>query len=259
MKLNGEVRRMIYIKSTIRLWLLSRSTKVRTKGHRMTRHKLSYLRKTTISALALTSLLAADAAYAQDNDDEIVVTARRQTETLIEVPVAVSAFNEAAIDDLGLRSVDDVARFTAGLSFSQAFGRTTERPVIRGAANILAGVQFGVESGTAYYIDGVYYSGDLQALDTRGLERVEVTKGAQSALYGRNSYAGAINFVTKRPSKEDGFGGSLEALAAEDGEFEVYGRMANSFADGRLGASISGRFYDMMAIAPSLTQMMDRN
>jgi len=202
---------------------------------------LTHTVKVSVSAIALTSLLAADAAYAQDND-EIIVTARRQAETLIEVPVAVSAFNEAAIEDLGLRSVDDVARFTAGLSFSQAFGRTTERPVIRGAANILAGVQFGVESGTAYYIDGVYYSGDLQALDTRGLERVEVTKGAQSALYGRNSYAGAINFVTKRPSKE-GPGGSLEALAAEDGEFEIYGRVSNSLADGQVGVALSGRFY----------------
>lgn len=197
----------------------------------------------SVSLAVIGAMLAADAALAQDNGDEIIVTARRQAETLIEVPVAVSAFNEEAIEDLGLRSVDDVARFTAGLSFSQAFGRTTERPVIRGAANILAGVQFGVESGTAYYIDGVYYSGDLQALDTRGLERVEVTKGAQSALYGRNSYSGAINFVTKRPSKE-GFSGEFEAVAAEDGEFEVYGRMANSFGDGRVGASLSGRYYE---------------
>ncbi len=200
--------------------------------------------KFTTSVIALMGVLSADIAYAQDNDDddEIIVTSRRQAETILEVPVAVSAFNEESIENLGLRSVDDVARFTAGLSFSQAFGRTTERPVIRGAANILAGVQFGVESGTAYYIDGVYYSGDLQALDTRGLERVEVTKGAQSALYGRNSYAGAINFVTKRPS-QDGFGGSAEVLLAEDGELELYGRLSNSIADGRLGTSISGRYY----------------
>ncbi|CAM3815998.1 TonB-dependent receptor [Litorimonas haliclonae] len=193
------------------------------------------------STLAIAAMIATPSAFAQ-TADEIVVTARRQAETLIEVPVAVSAFDENAIEELGLRSVDDVARFTAGLSFSQAYGRTTERPVIRGAANILAGVQFGVESGTAYYIDGVYYSGDLQALDTRGLERVEVTKGAQSALYGRNSYAGAINFVTKRPSKE-GFGGSFETLAAEDGEYEVYGRVSNSFADERIGLALSGRYY----------------
>jgi len=215
------------------------------KGRDMQQAKHGTSINLTTSIIALMSVLYADMAYAQDqaDDDVVIVTSRRQAETLIEAPVAVSAFDEEKIENLGLRSVDDVARFTAGLSFSQAFGRTTERPVIRGAANILAGVQFGVESGTAYYIDGVYYSGDLQALDTRGLERVEVTKGAQSALYGRNSYAGAINFVTKLPSQE-GFGGSAEVLAAEDGEFELYGRLSNSIADGRVGASISGRYYE---------------
>ncbi|WP_371398124.1 TonB-dependent receptor [Fretibacter rubidus] len=206
--------------------------------------KQNYKSGLTASVAIIGAMLMADAAIAQVNeDDEIIVTARRQAETLIEVPVAVAAFNEAAIEDLGLRSVDDVARHTAGFSFSQAFGRTTERPVIRGAANILAGVQFGVESGAAYFIDGVYYSGDLQALDTRGLERVEVIKGAQSALYGRNTYSGAVNFITKRPSK-DGFEGSAEALVAEDGEVEVYGRISNSLADNRLGFSLSGRYYE---------------
>jgi iron complex outermembrane receptor protein len=198
--------------------------------------------KASTSVLAMTCLLAADAAFAQDNDDEIIVTARRTAETLIEAPVAVAAFGENAIEDLALRSVDDVARHTAGFSFSKAFGRTTERPVIRGAANILAGVQFGVEAGAAYFIDGVYYSGDLQAVDTRGLERIEVVKGPQSALYGRNTYSGAVNFITKRPS-ESGFEGSLEGLAAEDGEYELYGRVSNSVEDGSLGFALSGRYY----------------
>ncbi|MEE4211734.1 MAG: Plug domain-containing protein, partial [Parvularcula sp.] len=80
-----------------------------------------------------------------DDDDIITVTARRKDEGLLEAPVAVSAFGEEAIENLQLRSVDDVARFTPGLSFSSAFGRATERPVIRGQSNVLAGVQFGVE------------------------------------------------------------------------------------------------------------------
>ncbi|MEP3890282.1 MAG: TonB-dependent receptor [Hellea sp.] len=209
----------------------------------MRRFNYSKAVKASTSVLALTCLLAADAAYAQDQDDEIVVTARRTAETLIEAPVAVAAFGESAIEDLALRSVDDVARHTAGFSFSKAFGRTTERPVIRGAANILAGVQFGVEAGAAYFIDGVYYSGDLQAVDTRGLERIEVVKGPQSALYGRNTYSGAVNFITKRPS-QGGFEGSIEGLVAEDGEHEFYGRVSNSISDGALGFSLSGRLYN---------------
>lgn len=197
--------------------------------------------KSSISLLALSSILVADAALAQDND-EVIVTARRLAETLIESPVSVAAFDESKIDELGLRSIDDIARHTAGFSFSQAFGRTTERPVIRGAANILAGVQFGVESGASYFIDGVYYSGDMQALDTRGLAQVEVIKGAQSALYGRNSYSGAINFITKRPSQE-GFAANAEALIAEDGETEIYGRVSTSNNEGTAGISLSARHY----------------
>lgn len=197
----------------------------------------------SVSALAIASMGFMDAAVAQEADeDEIIVTARRQSETLIEVPVAVSAFNENAIENLGLESIDDIARHTAGFSFSKAFGRTTERPVIRGAANILAGVQFGVESGAAYFIDGVYYSGDLQALDTRNIERVEVIKGPQSALYGRNTYSGAINFITKKPT-DTGKEVSLELTAAEDGEFEAYARGSAANQSGTVGFSLSGRYY----------------
>lgn len=194
------------------------------------------------SAVAL-ALLTVSPSMAQLVDDEVVVTARRVSETLIEAPVAVTALSEDQIENLGLQSIDDVARHTAGFSFSNAFGRTTERPVIRGAANILAGVQFGVEAGAAYFIDGVYYSGDLQALDIRNAERVEVVKGPQSALYGRNTYSGAINFITKRPSAA-GFEGSVEAIYAEDGEYQFYGRMSDSIIEDVWGYSLSGRYYE---------------
>ena len=160
-------------------------------------------------AAAFAVSLQAAPAFAQETEDErelkqdtIVVSARKKEEGLLEAPVAVSAFDSAAIENLQLESVDDIARFTPGLSFSKAFGRSTERPVIRGQSNVLAGVQFGVESGTAYFIDGVYYSGSIQNLDPNDLQRVEVIKGPQSALYGRNTYAGAINFITKGGADE---------------------------------------------------------
>jgi len=146
--------------------------------------------------------------------EEIVVTARKTEETLQDAPVAVSAFGEEDILDRQIQSVDDVARFTPGFVFSKAFGRDTERPVIRGQSNVLAGVQFGVESGAAYFIDGVYYPGDIQSLDLSDLQRVEVIRGPQSALYGRNTYSGAVNFVTRSPS--DTFGGKARASVANE-------------------------------------------
>jgi outer membrane receptor protein involved in Fe transport/outer membrane protein OmpA-like peptidoglycan-associated protein len=132
--------------------------------------------------------------------EDIVVTARKTEESLQEAPVSVAAFTAEQIQERQMRSVDDVARFAAGLVFDKAFGRTTDRPVIRGQGNVLAGVQAGVEAGAAYFVDGIYYPGDIQSFDFNEVERVEVIRGPQSALYGRNTYSGAINYVTRAPT-----------------------------------------------------------
>ncbi len=122
-----------------------------------------------------------------------------------------------------------MAKFTPGLSFSKAFGRSTERPVIRGQSNVLAGVQFGVESGTAYFIDGVYYPGSIQSLDMNDIARVEVIKGPQSALYGRNTYAGAINFITKDAPEE--FSGMAKARVGTNGYYQFSASMGAPIGD----------------------------
>jgi iron complex outermembrane recepter protein len=170
--------------------------------------------------------------------EEVVVTARKREESLQEVPVAVSAFTAEALEERQILSVNDVARFAPGLVFDRAFGRSTERPVIRGQGNVLAGVQFGVESGAAYFIDGIYYPGDVQSLDLSSLERVEVIRGPQSALYGRNTYSGAINFVTRAPSQE--VSGAAKASFDKD-EKDYQLRLEGPIVEGRLGASLTLR------------------
>lgn len=174
--------------------------------------------------------------------EEIIVTARKTEESLQNAPVAVSAFTARAIQDQGLVSISDIAQFTPGLSFSQAFGRTTDRPVIRGQSNVLAGVQFGVESGTAYFIDGVYFPGDVQAIDFNSLERIEVVKGPQSALYGRNTYAGAINFITRAPSED--VEAHVKAVAAQFGEQDYSFSVGSSFLDDKFGLRVNARSYE---------------
>ena len=84
------------------------------------------------------------------NIEEIVVTARKKDESLQEVPVAVSAITADMVNQMGLRDLTDIAKVTAGLSFDPEFNRTSNRPVIRGQANILA------DSGVSYFIDDVY-------------------------------------------------------------------------------------------------------
>jgi iron complex outermembrane recepter protein len=200
------------------------------------------------AALLGVTALASGAAWAQTDTaedrggiEDIVVTARKTEETLADAPVSVSAVTSALIQEQGLRSIDEFARQATGISFSQAFGRSTDRPVIRGQSNVLAGVQFGVETGAAYFVDGIYYQGDIQGFDPESIARVEIIKGPQSALYGRNTYAGAINYVTKDPS--DTLTATITGRAAEYSEADILGSISGPILGDALGFRAGARYY----------------
>lgn len=154
------------------------------------------------AAVALSSYgapaLAQDGAEeeAESRQDVITVTARKTEESVQEIPVAVSVVTADVIDNLSLTDLSDISKLTAGLSFDNEFGRDSNRPVIRGQANILGA------SGVSYFIDGVRISGAITDYDLNDVERIEVVKGPQSALYGRNTYSGAINIITRSPSDD---------------------------------------------------------
>jgi iron complex outermembrane recepter protein len=195
-----------------------------------------------VTALTPVAAFAQDAAAGEDGPlPEIVVTARKTAQSLSDAPVAVSVVGAEQIEQLGLNSIDDFAKTATGISFSQAFGRSTDRPVIRGQSNVLAGVQAGVETGAAYFVDGIYYQGDIQGFDPNAIERVEIIKGPQSALYGRNTYAGAINYITKDPSND--FTVSGRARLAEYAEREAAVSVSGPIAD-ILGFRAGARYYD---------------
>jgi outer membrane receptor protein involved in Fe transport len=192
--------------------------------------------------------LAGQPTFAQSNAaeargptlEEVVVTARKREESLQDVPLPVTALSAADIANRQVTSLDDVAKFTPGLVFSKVFGRATERPVVRGLASVLAGTNASVETGAAYFVDGIYYQGAIQSLDMNDVERVEVIRGPQSALYGRNTYSGAINFVTKRIG--DTTTGSASASFDTD-ERNISARVAGRLTDW-LAGSVNGRYYD---------------
>ena len=150
---------------------------------------------------------------AQAELTEIVVTARKVEEKLIDVPLAITALSAQTIENRGIRNLDDVAANTPGLTFSNLQGEFLPSPVIRGMApiNVLGG-----ENNVGIYIDGIFVSGreglNFNQLD---LERIEVIKGPQASLYGRNSFSGAINYVTARPTDE--FVGKTEITYGTDG------------------------------------------
>ena len=161
--------------------------------------------------------------------EEIVVTARKRTETLQETPVAVTALTADQMAEFGVQSLADISKMTAGLLFDSEFGRGSNRPVIRGQANILG------DSGVSYFIDGVYVSGAIDDYDLDDVERIEIVKGPQSALYGRNTYSGAINIVTRSPGDE--FRASVKGEAAGDDQF-----LLRASISGPIGETLSGGF-----------------
>jgi outer membrane receptor protein involved in Fe transport len=204
------------------------------------------LRAVLLAASVLTPgvAMAQDAAASAEDEggiEDIVVTARLTQESLADAPVSVSVVTGDQIQELGLNSIDDFARNATGISFSQAFGRTTDRPVIRGQSNVLAGVQAGVETGAAYFVDGVYYQGDIQGFDPLSIERVEIIKGPQSALYGRNTYAGAINYITRDPGNE--FAVTGRARIANHSEYEAAGSISGPVIADVLSFRLGGRYY----------------
>ena len=201
--------------------------------------KMSKLHKSLAMLLASgATALTGPVAFAQGGAsagptlEEIVVTARKREESLQDIPVAVTAISAAEIANRQVNSLDDLAKFAPGLVFSKSFGRSNERPVMRGLASVLAGTNATVETGVAYFVDGVYYPGDIQTLDMAEVSRVEVIRGPQSALYGRNTYSGAINFIMKKPGDVTS-GGANMAVDADE-------RLVSGRLSGRLSNSLAG-------------------
>ena len=165
-------------------------------------------RRTGVAALAALALgigsVPRVSAQEAPGLEEIVVTARKIEENLRDIPLTVSAFTEQALEEQGIASLQDIADATPGFDFAQAFGRNDFRPVIRGQSNILGRANAGL------FVDGIIIEEGNASIPLSALQRVEVVKGPQSALYGRSTLAGAVNYVLKTPSNEADAEATLE-------------------------------------------------
>ncbi len=177
----------------------------------------------------LAALFVGSGSNAQQNDsdqgfalEEIVVTARKVEENLQDAPIAVSAFTGAGLQRRGFTDISSVARVTPNLVFDTA-------PPISGnsagAAVFLRGVgqldfTINVDPGVGVYIDGVYMSRSIgSVIDLVDIDRVEILRGPQGTLFGRNTIGGAIQLVTKRPGDE--FGGRIKTIVGSDSRIDV--------------------------------------
>ena len=150
--------------------------------------------------------------------DEVIVTARRIEEVETLVPLAIRVIDQEMIDRWGIDHIDNVARFTPGLTFDLGGFPNDTRPAVRGMQSERG------RPSVAVMLDGLDLSGENLAIaggtagvvaDLLDLERIEVVKGPQTTLYGRNAFAGAINYISRKPT--DVRDGKLTLEGGEDG------------------------------------------
>ena len=166
----------------------------------------------SVFAFTLTSLFPV-ATFGQDSIEEIIVTARKREENLQDIPLTVNAFTEAALEQRGIASLQDIADYTPGFDFAEGFGRNDFRPAIRGQSTIQGRANAGL------FMEGIIIEQGNATVPLSALERVEVVKGPQSALYGRSTLAGAVNYVLKKPGDE--FAGEVTAEYGERDHVQV--------------------------------------
>ena len=203
---------------------------------------MNYRTLATWLAVASASTAALGQGAPRESEDvaleEIVVTARKVEERLQDVPLSVRAFSGDALQDAGIVNVTDLAAATPGLAYATDLGRTAERPVVRG----ISALRPEAAQPVSVFLDGAYVRDGVLSLMLEDVQRVEVVKGPQSALYGRASYAGAINVVSNRPGET--LEARLSATAAEDGQYEAFGVLSGPLVGDRLLGRISVKHYE---------------
>jgi len=201
------------------------------------------MRNLLLGACAVTSLVGVSAiAHAQADSsltvDEVMVTSQRRSQSLSDVPIAVTAFTAEAIEELNLTTSTDLQFAAPGLTIT--YNSAFPLLYIRGVGTDIQSP--GVESSVAVYIDGVYQAQTANILkNLNNVERVEVLRGPQGTLYGRNATGGAINIVTKAPS--DTWQGVVEAGLGDNGLFETSAFISGPISD-KARLAVSGQYFN---------------
>ncbi len=188
-------------------------------------------------ATLATTVLAGQPVLAADQIPEIIVTVRQRAESIKDVPGSVTAFSAQQIEASGIQRAADFISQTPGVSLVQSAEVADTQVNIRG----INGAR-DAETNYALIIDGILMTNPA-ALNREytNLKQIEILKGPQGALYGRNAAAGAIIITTDKPGDE--WGGNVKASAAEDSTYVVSGLVGGPVSD-TLGLSVSGDYRD---------------
>jgi iron complex outermembrane receptor protein len=160
--------------------------------------------------------------------EEIVVTARRREESLVDLPMSVSAITAEGMQALGIHDIMDVTDHVPNVNFTHTGRRSITALYIRGIGNS-SPIPLRA-SGSGVYVDGHYLPNTVgQMLNTLDIERVEIMRGPQGTLFGKNTTGGAINVISAKPGPE--FDASITARVGEDGQRDIRGMVNLPISD----------------------------
>lgn len=209
--------------------------------------KISTRMLRSISAFALLSA-GSSFAYAQDgaqtaSEDtrrlqSVTVTSQKREQNIQDVPISISAYSGEFIEESGVENLTELSLYTPNFQILQSTQVTNQRIVIRGVGST---GQSGIEPSVATFIDGVYYGrpGSIVG-NLLDVETVEVLRGPQGTLFGRNSAAGALNVTTKSPSF-DTLEGKVQVRAGDYGAMDLSGVVSGPISD-KIAFSLAGKY-----------------
>ena len=204
--------------------------------------RLTNLLRTTVSAAVVGACAFgfAGAASAQDQDgpqtiDDIIVTAQKREQNLQDVPIVVTSLSGETLQDAGVRDIKDLQILTPGMTVTSTSSEASTTARIRGVGTV--GDNPGLESSVGVVIDGVYRSRNSVGFGDLGeMARIEVLKGPQGTLFGKNTSAGVINIITEAPSFTPEFNAELTV-----GNFGAMG--ASGSVSGPISDTLAFRLY----------------
>ena len=199
---------------------------------------------TAIGCLAIATPVVAQEADGEEAQaggglDVIVVTARKRDEDLQEVPLSVTAFSSQAIEDRNIEGASDFLSATPNISINQSQSAGVSFITVRGVSQVRNG-----ESPVAVVVDGVQQVTSRQLTqELFDIESIQVLRGPQGALYGRNAIGGAIVITTKKPS--DYLEGSLRAGFGRGDDYRISGSISGPLAGDSVGFRLSGSYRNL--------------
>ena len=164
-------------------------------------------------SLLFTALIATAVNAQERAIEEVIVTATKRAESVQDIPLSVNAFTGAQLEEAGVKDIRDIAAQTPGLSIKSR-GETEGSVFIRGIGSAAPGI--GADPAVGIYIDGLYAARGTNATAAFfDVERVEVVKGPQGTLFGRNASSGAISIITRKPEIGESYGSALAGFGDE--------------------------------------------